>query len=92
MMHHVVYVIEIGRTSAGQVILYVGSTGLPPAERMAQHRRGYKANRQVQKAASATLRMDLATPGQHDPRKAQQLERELFHRLNTDPQFVVYGN
>ena len=58
-----VYVIELKRTvlkkkkfleknpdmKKGKLCIYVGSTGIDPEERFAQHKRGYKASKYVEK-------------------------------------------
>ena len=42
----------------GKLCVYVGSTGIDPEERFAQHKRGYKANKYVKKFGTC-LRLDL---------------------------------
>ena len=48
--HHRVYVVRLDHPRAkGREAYYVGMTGLPIAERFANHKRGYKGSRVVQK-------------------------------------------
>jgi hypothetical protein len=48
--HHRVYVVLLKNPRRdGRDGYYVGMTGIPPAERFANHKRGYKAARVVQK-------------------------------------------
>jgi len=67
-----VYVIELKRTvlnnkkfleknpdmKKGKLAVYVGSTGIDPEERFAQHKKGYKASKYVKKFGTC-LRLDL---------------------------------
>jgi hypothetical protein len=48
--HHRVYVVRLDYPRAkGRLCFYVGMTGLPIAERFANHKRGYKCSRIVHK-------------------------------------------
>lgn len=48
--HHRVYVVRLDHPRArGRECYYVGMTGLPLEERFANHKRGYKASRVVQR-------------------------------------------
>lgn len=52
--HHRVYVVLLKNPRGdGRDGYYVGMTGLPPAKRFANHKRGYKAARVVQKCGVA---------------------------------------
>lgn len=49
-LHHRVYVVRLNHPrSRGREAFYVGMTGLPVEERFANHKRGYKASRVVQR-------------------------------------------
>lgn len=49
-LHHRVYVVRLDHPRArGRAAYYVGMTGLPIEERFANHKRGYKAARVVQR-------------------------------------------
>jgi hypothetical protein len=57
--HHSVYVVELAGVPNGTGNeIYVGMTGLPPEERFANHKRGYKASSVVKKYG-VRLRPDL---------------------------------
>ncbi len=47
-LHHVVYVVEL-KLADGSFALYVGMTGLPPAQRYENHKKGIRAARMVRK-------------------------------------------
>lgn len=49
-LHHRVYVVRLDHPRArGRAAYYVGMTGLPIKERFANHKRGYKASRVVER-------------------------------------------
>lgn len=101
---HNVYVVELLRTVAnsrwfrdspaplpGRLYLYVGSTGLSPKDRFANHKRGYKAARVV-RDFGRRLRPSFyrhLNPLTYDA--AQSEERALAERLRRDGHLVHQG-
>lgn len=91
-LHHCVYVIQLAPE-----VLYVGSTGNTPEERLAVHQSGGKRSarvcrRHVARGALLMLRPDLL-PERHNKltfAEAQQLESKLASDLQAKG-FAVYG-
>lgn len=72
MLHHIVYVLQIGNNRRQ---LYIGMTGLTAQERLDQHRRGYKSS-SILRNKELSLRADLTPCGRYDYITAVRLERE----------------
>lgn len=90
--HHCVYVVQLGNQP---MVVYVGSTGLTPEERLAAHLSGRKGSRvcrrYVSRGQPLTLRPDLYPPGADKLtfQAAEQLESSWAQELRTKG-FIVY--
>jgi hypothetical protein len=89
--HHRVYVVLLKNPRGdGRDGYYVGMTGLPPEERLTNHKRGYKAASIVRRCGVCLARewYDDIPPMSY--REAALTEPELADELR-DRGFLVYG-
>jgi hypothetical protein len=86
--HHYVYVVALEGVPRGTgQDIYVGMTGLPPEDRFANHKRGYKASRIVKKYGVRLLPelyehmnpMSYASAVKMEVLYAEQLRRRGFN-------------
>lgn len=91
--HHCVYVIQLGNQPE---VVYVGSTGNSPEERLEVHKAGRKGSRvcrrYVTRGQQLVLRPDLLPPDHNQLtfEGAQRLESQLATELQRRG-FTVYG-